>query len=194
MFEGSWGTPPPQGTKKRVYDYIFSHPGAHIRGIGKELGFVRGALQYHLDALEKEGLIRMRRRGLYKFVFPSNMFGEKQEIVLSLLSQETPSEILLLLTQKPDTTQKDLVEHLRLSPPTLSWHMERMIEQEVVERRKMGKFVEYRVTVSPDDIIRFVEEYHPALWERWASRLTNILLGLGGTEKSDDKKEETERK
>src|SRR5437870_2557208 len=115
MFEGSWGAPPPQGTRKRVYDHIIAHPGTHIRRIGKELGLARGALQYHLDALEKEGLIKTRSRGLYKFVFPSNMFGERQEVVLSLLSQETPSEILLLLVQKPETTQKDLVEYLRLS-------------------------------------------------------------------------------
>jgi hypothetical protein len=60
-----------------------------------------------------------------------------------------------------------------------------MVEQGVVERRKVGKFVQYRATVSSEDIIRFVEEYHPALWERWASRLTNILLGLGRTEEKD---------
>jgi predicted transcriptional regulator len=117
----TWGPPPPQGTRKKVNDYVASHPGTHARRIGKELGLTRGDLQYHLYALEKEGLIRTRRRGLYKFVFPSKIFGEKQEIVLSLLSQETPSEILLFLIKTPDATQTDLVEHLKFSAPTVSW-------------------------------------------------------------------------
>jgi predicted transcriptional regulator len=39
----------------------------------KELDLFRGDLQYHLYRLEKEGLLRTRRRGLYKFVFPSNI-------------------------------------------------------------------------------------------------------------------------
>jgi predicted transcriptional regulator len=179
MSEGTGEEPAPQGTKKRVYDYVVSHPGTHVRRIGKDLGLARGVLQYHLYTLEKEGLIGTRSRGLYKFVFPSNMFGEKQEIVLSLLSQETPSEILLLLVQKPDSTQKDLVEHLRLTPATVSWHMDQMVGQGVVERKRVGKFVEYRATVSADDILKFVEQYHPTLWDRWASRFADILFGLG---------------
>jgi predicted transcriptional regulator len=177
-----WGAPPPQGTKKRVKDHITSHPGMHARRIGKELGLTRGDLQYHLYALEKEGLIRTRRRGLYKFVFPSNIFGEKQEIVLSLLSQETPSEILLFLVQKPDATQTDLVEHLSFSAAAVSWHMDRMVKEGVVARKKAGKFVEYRVTVSADDLIRLVKEYHPTLWERWAGRFADIMFGLGRKE------------
>jgi predicted transcriptional regulator len=181
----TWGAPPPQGTKKRVNDYVILHPGTHARRIGKELGLTRGDLQYHLYTLEKEGLIRTRRRGLYKFVFPSNMFGEKQEIVLSLLSQETPSEIILFLIQKPDSTQTDLAEHLRFSAATVSWHMDRMVKEGVVARKKAGKFVEYRVTVSADDMIELVKEYHPTLWERWAGRFADIMFGLGRKEEGN---------
>jgi predicted transcriptional regulator len=182
MPDETWGPPPPQGTRKRVNDYVASHPGTHARRIGKELGLSRGDLQYHLYILEKEGLIKTRRRGLYKFVFPSRLFGEKQEVVLSLLSQETPSEILLFLIQNPDSTQTDLVEHLRFSAATVSWHMDRMVKEGVVARKKAGKFVEYRVTVSADDMIQLVKEYHPTLWERWADRFADIMFGLGRTE------------
>jgi predicted transcriptional regulator len=178
----TWGPPPPQGTRKRVNDYITSHPGTHARRIGKELGLSRGDLQYHLYVLEKEGLIKTRRRGLYKFVFPSKLFGEKQEIVLSLLSQETPSEILLFLIQTPGATQTDLVAHLKFSAATVSWHMDRMVADGVVSRKRAGKFVEYRVTVSADDLITLVKEYHPTLSERWASRFADIMFGLGRVE------------
>lgn len=182
MGEETWGPTPPQGTKKTVIDYVKSHPGTHIRRIAKELGLGLGDLRYHLHILEKEGLVRTRRSGLYKFVYPSNMFGDKQITILSLLSQETPSEILLFLIQKPGSTQKALVEQLRLTPATISWHMDRMVKEGVIERIKIGKFVEYHVTVSSDDVITFVQNYHPAIWEKWASRLADVLLLIGSKE------------
>jgi predicted transcriptional regulator len=186
MSKGSWGAPPPQGTQKRIYDFIEAHPGVHICKIARELGLGMGDLQYHLHALEDEGIIRTRRRGLYKFVFPSNMFGEKQETILSLLSQETPSEILLFLTQRPGSTQKDLVEHLKLAPASIFWHMDRMMKAGVIERSRTGKFVEYRLTVSADEIIRFVQHYHPTVWERWASRLADVFITMGSKERSNE--------
>jgi predicted transcriptional regulator len=179
---------PLQGTRKRVSEYIIAHPGTHARKIGKELGLTRGDLQYHLHVLERSGQIRTRRRGLYKFVFPANMFGEKQEVVLSLLSQETPSEILLYLVRRPDSTQSDLVEHLRFSPATVSWHMDRMVEDGIVFRKRSGRFVQYRVTVDANDLIELVQEYHPLLWERWASRFVDLMLGLSRKEDSSAEK------
>jgi predicted transcriptional regulator len=182
MSDGSWEESSPQGTKKRVNDYVASHPGEHIRRIARELGLGMGGLRYHLHSLEKEGLIKTRRNGFYRFVYPSKIFGERQEIILSLLSQETPSEIILFLVQNSGSTQKDLAEHLTLSPATISWHMGRMIREGVIGRTKTGKFVEYRVNASADEIFRFVESYHPTIWEKWASRLADLVLLLGTKE------------
>lgn len=186
MFGRAWERPTPRGTRKKIYDYIRSHPGTHVRRIGKELNLAVGDLQYHLHSLEKGGLIRMKISGFYKFVYPSDMFGEKQKTLLGLLSQEVPREILLFLVQKPKSTQKDLAKHLGLSQATVSWHMSRMIKEGVVESARAGKSVTYNVTVNSRDVIGFVQNYHPTIWENWASRLADIVLALSQKEAEDE--------
>jgi predicted transcriptional regulator len=93
------GTPALEGNRARVYDYVRKHPGSHLREIKKNLGIGMGDLQYQLYILEKMGLINSMRRGLYKFVFPSGIFGDKQAVILGALSLETQREILLFFVR-----------------------------------------------------------------------------------------------
>jgi DNA-binding MarR family transcriptional regulator len=172
------GWPRLQGNGALIYDYVTKHPGAHIREIRKNLGLGMGDLQYHLDILEKRGMINSVRRGLYRFVFPSGIFGDKQETVLGVLSIETEREILLFLSERPEATQQEISRFLKLSSPTIAWHMRRLESDGLVERRKIGKFARYKLNCDSEEVKRFVENYHPALLETWSSRLANTMLEL----------------
>ena len=154
------------------------HPGTHIREIRKDLGLGMGDLQYHIYTMEKLGMIKTIRRGLYKFVFASNLFADKQTAILSALSFESEREILLYLSQKPGLTQLELAQLTRLSPPTILWHMGRLIQQEIVDRKKTGKFVNYFLSVDAQEIQGFIKNYHTAFWETWAGRLAEMFLTL----------------
>ncbi|MDA4116958.1 MAG: winged helix-turn-helix transcriptional regulator [Thaumarchaeota archaeon] len=159
-----------------VYEYIRAHPGAHVRRVAKELGLATGDFHYHLQWLEKHGYVETRKNGFYRFVFPARMFEERQEVVLGILSQETPRDILLSLLQGAGTTQGDLAKSLGHSQPTISWHLERLIRKGVVSRRKTNKGIAYAVEADQGEILRFVKEYHPGVWRRWASRLPGMML------------------
>lgn len=165
------------GTRREIYDYIKAHPGTHEREIEKELGIATGDLRYHLNKLKKADLISTWGSGT-KFIFPSNLFGEKQEVLLGLLTQETPREILLCIMRHPGIAQKDLADELRLSAPTIWWHMDRLLRLGVVGRKKSGKSVSYEVIVRRDEVLNFIVRYHPTIWERWASRMHDIALML----------------
>jgi len=73
-----------------------------------------------------------------KFIFPSNLFGEKQEVLLGLLTQETPREILLSIMRHPGIGQKELAEELKLSAPTIWWHMDRLLRLGWWDERRRG--------------------------------------------------------
>ena len=165
------------GTRREIYEYIKSHPGTHEREIEKELGIATGALRYHLTRLSKADLISTWGSGT-KFIFPSNLFGEKQEVLLGLLTQETPREILLCITRRPGMTQKEVAEELKLSAPTIWWHMDRLLRLGVVGRKREGKSVSYEVIAKRDDVLNFIARYHPTIWDKWASRMHDIALML----------------
>lgn len=177
-----------EGTRQRIYEFIKSHPGMHLRAICRELGLAVGDLQYHLYALERQGMIKTVRRGLRKFIYPSVIFGDRAEKVLSVLSQETPREIILNVIQNPDMSQMELAERLGLSQPTIFWHMKRLKQLGLIISDKKATSVTYHVVGDARKIVALVQSYYPSVWERWASRLLDIILTIAREEgvKKDD--------
>lgn len=165
-------------SQQRVYDYILTHPGIHLRKISRELNLAIGDVQYHLHRLERSGIIASKRRGIYRFFYPSTLFGEHQSDLLGLLWQETPREILLNLIEIPDLSQEELARVAGLSQPTISWHMKRLVDLGIVERRQRKKSVTYRIACEAGEVAEYIRSYQPTVWERWSSRLADILLAF----------------
>jgi DNA-binding transcriptional ArsR family regulator len=165
-----------------VYEYIRAHPGAHVRGMAKELRFGTGDLQYHLFWLERHGFVKTRKSGFYRFVYPTMAFQEKQEVILGVLSQETPREILLFLLWDSTMAQGDIARTLRHSQPTISWHMDRLFRLGLVSKRRTSRGMVYEVTADRDDVLSFLKSYHPGVWKRWAGRLEGLVVSAGGNQ------------
>jgi len=164
--------------QQRVYQYIKQHPGVHLRKVCRDLGLAMGDVQYHIDRLEKNGSVKSARRGLYRQFYPAGIFGEREGVVLSVLAQATPRELLLHIIAAPGCSQEDLASSLGLSAPSISWNMKRLVQLGLVEQQQKGRFASYRVIGNAGEIAEFVRSYHPGVWDRWSSRLTEIVLAL----------------
>jgi len=158
-----------------IYEYINAHPGVHVRGMAKELGIATGDMQYHLSWLERHGLVRTRRSGFYRFVYPSMVFNESQEVLLGVLSQETSREIVLWLMTEAALTQSDLAKRLGHSQPTVSWHMDRLVQVGLVCRSRNRKGLMYELVADREEVVTFVKRYHPGVWKRWSGRLPSTV-------------------
>ncbi len=168
-------------TQRRILGYITSHPGVHLREICRALGLAMGDVQYHIRRLERDERISSARRGLYKFFYPANLFGQRQRDVLSVLSLDRPRELLLNIIEQPESTQEALAGATRVSQPTVSWHLKRLVELGIVGRRQEGRLVTYSV-VGGGEIAAFIKTYHPTVWERWSSRLADIFIAYSPEE------------
>ena len=174
----------PNSNRQRVYVHIRAHPGIHLRQLCRDLGLAVGDVQYQVGRLEKEGAVKSSRRGLYRNFYPGGIFREREGLVLSSLAQKTPREVLLRLIESPGLSQEDLAESLGLSPPSVSWQMKRLTRLGLVERQQNGRFAAYRVVGNAAEIASFIRSYHPGVWERWSSRLAEVVLAISdsGTE------------
>jgi len=166
-------------TQRRVLEFITSHPGVHLREICRGLGLAMGVVQYHVGRLERDGRVTSARRGLYKFFYPANLFGEKQRDLLSVLSLDKPRELLLNIIEHPGITQEALATATHVSQPTVSWHLNRLTQLRVVERRQEGRSVTYS-TAGGAEVASFIRAYHPTVWEKWSSRLADIFIAYSG--------------
>jgi predicted transcriptional regulator len=181
-------TLPPNG--RRIYEYIVDNPSCHVRKISRELDIAIGDTQYHLKILEKKDLIKSRRVGLFRMYYAVAIFRERQQSILAVLGQEVPRDIILFLIESPGATQIDIARHESLTPPTINWHMSRLIEIGLVSRRKKGKFVKYYTQGDTDDITNILKIYYPSLWSKLSNRLAEVFLDLSviSSKSEDDKK------
>lgn len=174
-----------QETRARIYEYIKRHPGVHITQIERELKMAPGNLAYHMRRLSEAGMVKSLRYGLRTFIFPADLFGEKQEVLMGLLTLTTPRDILLCILETPGITQKELASRLRHSAPTIWWHIDRLARLGVISRKRDGRTVVYQVIASPQEILSFIRHYQPGTWERWASRMHDISLMLAAEDRKD---------
>lgn len=183
-FSSPRGSEPSGGisaTQGRILEFIASHPGVHLRDICRELELAMGDVQYNIQRLERDNRIHSMRRGLYKFFFPANLFGERQRDVLSMLSLDRPRELLLNIIEHPESTQEALATAVQVSQPTVSWHLRKLVDLGIIGRRQEGRVATYTV-VGGAEIARFIKTYHPTVWERWSSRLADIFIAYSAEE------------
>ncbi len=175
------------GTRKKIYDYIQEHPGSHLREIGRKLDLAIGDIQYQLDILEKAGQVVSKRMGIYKRFFPSKIFGERQKDILGTLSQETPRKILLLLLQKPGADHGEVARFAKVSAPTVTWHMKRLIDEGLVKEHREGRNMKYYISGSDVEIEKVMKSYHPMFWEKWADRFAEVWLDISTYKKKEER-------
>ncbi len=124
-------------SRKRIYDHVEQHSGSHLREIGRRCGLPLGTALYHLDRLEAEGLLSVRRDGRYKRYFPSQGLGRKEKDLLSAYRHDVPRRIAHALLGSPAMTQRELCAALSVSRSTLSFHVNDLIRRGVL-RRELG--------------------------------------------------------
>jgi DNA-binding MarR family transcriptional regulator len=164
--------------KDRIYQYIKNNPGTHLRKIKKELGLAMGDIQYNLNILEKLNLIKYRRISIYKHYYVKSVFGNRNELVLAILQQETPREIIICLLEFPGLSQKEISQNLGLSIPTIKWHISKLFEMKLIHFRKEGRMVKCFLSGDSMDFIKMMQSYHPSLLSRLSNTLMDVFIEL----------------
>ena len=161
-----------------IRDFIQRNPGSHLRRIKKELNISMGTVQYQLNRLEKNGIITSSKRGFYRYYFPVAIKGFDREI-LEILSQDTVSQIILFIIEKKTPTQVQVAKEVGISHASINWHMQRLIELDVIEEFKDGNYKRYRIIGNHErwvNMLAFMKNYYPSLWNKWSSRITEFFL------------------
>lgn len=122
-------------TRKDLYDFVRKNPGFHLREISRALNLSITLADYHLRFLEKHELITSAMDGEYKRFYPRSMPGqaearpaltEGEKQILAFLRQPVPLRVINFLMEREAGTHKEILEHVPVSPSTLSHHLKKM--------------------------------------------------------------------
>ena len=168
-------------TVDKVLCFIQDNPGCHLRRIKREIGISMGTVQYHLHKLEKMGRVTSSRRGLYKYYFPAGLFRENEKEILEVLTHETARKILMFIIEQKSPTQTDIVNSVRISAKSISWHVGRLIALKMIREIKDGKYKRYQLQDDAKDILTLLRSYYPNIWDKWSMRVVEMFLSLSSS-------------
>ena len=122
-----------------------------------------GTLSYHLLTLEKNLMIKVLRseKGnitrYYPFLTPV-----EEAVMLGYLRIKTLRQVLILLHTKRRASFSEITLHINKAPSTTSWNLKRLLESNIVLKKKRDELFEFSL--------------NPKLVEKILDRAANTLL------------------
>jgi predicted transcriptional regulator len=170
----------------KVLYFIQDNPGCHLRRIKRAMNISMGTVQYQLDKLEKMGRITSSRRGLYKYYFAAGLFKENEKDILEVLTHETARKILIFIMEQKNPTQTDIVNSVKISARSISWHVGRLVALKLIAEIKDGKYKRYQIHENDAKyILTFLRSYYPSIWDKWSMRVVEMFLSLSLTKEKE---------
>jgi DNA-binding transcriptional ArsR family regulator len=130
--------------RKEIYEFISQNSGLHIRDISRKMNIPFSSLKYHLQYLEKRGLVVSKKDGKYNRYFVSFEVGEEEKKILNCLRKRTTLHIILWFFIGVQCSQKDLSRFLEKHPATIGFHLRNMTRAGIVENVSIDKGVIYK--------------------------------------------------
>ena len=122
--------------RKKIYNLISKNPGIHLSKIAEVLNIRISLIEYHLVIMEEHNLVVSIKepRGYHRrYYVEDSGIGTEDKKILALLRQDILLKIVLLLARNPRLRHKNILENLDISPSTLSYHINRLVENEIIE-------------------------------------------------------------
>lgn len=148
-----------QGTRREVYDLVLDNPGLSLTSVAEKLKMGISLARYHLNYLEKKGFIcSVKEEGYKRYYSKSSEMGVSDKKLLALFRQEIPLKIVFLLLQKNQMQHKEILKHFDLAPSTLTYHLNKLLRDEVISVQKYGEEKGYLIS-DKKVVIEFLRRY-----------------------------------
>lgn len=155
-------------TRRRIYEVVQEYPGLHLRELARRVDMNPNHAKYHLQYLEKHGLISSRKEGGYWTFFPreEGSLGMREAVdarkkeVLAMLRRPVPLHVTLVLLDRDEASLSELGQAVDASPSTLHYHMGKMEKAGLVESRRDGRERLFRLP-DHDEVLGLLMQYRP---------------------------------
>ena len=160
-------------TRRRVYNTVQRCAGCHFRELQRRCKLPHGVVKYHLDYLSRHKIIRQEKLGNNVRYFPRNL-PSQEERLLGLLRSPTSRQIIIFMCAKRKVGHKDIVNFVGLSPPTVSWHIKRLVDSGIVEPCGSGGKTGYSLRIERGQVIKLLITYRKSFLDSLVDRTVEM--------------------
>ncbi|MHA1379220.1 MAG: winged helix-turn-helix transcriptional regulator [Candidatus Helarchaeota archaeon] len=145
-----------QNTRSRIYNLIMQDEGIHLREVCRKLNKKMGVIQYHINVLERAGLISSIKDGRYRrfFVNDNHNSNGKRNLIISALKREPTYKILKIILENKKVYHNKLANLLNISSQAITWHIKRLKVYELIDFEKVGK---QKIYFIPDNDLPLIQ-------------------------------------
>lgn len=160
-------------TREQIARRIRSQPGVHFNEIVRTLDLAPGQVQYHLKRLlSAESIVNEQLYGQTHYYPPGYDIWERG--ALSLLRRETAGAIVAVLCERGSVRPQTVVEDLDIARSTLGWHIDHLIEQDVVVKERDERNHVKLTLARPNETARLLEAVNPSTPARMVDRFARL--------------------
>ncbi|OGS45199.1 MAG: hypothetical protein A3K76_07055 [Euryarchaeota archaeon RBG_13_57_23] len=158
-----------------MYDTVVSHPGIHLRELERITSLPLGVVRYHLDRLQREGLIFSEEDRYFKRFFPKGRIPNVPTDTFAALRQESLRKIVLYLLSNPGSTHASMMSAMDMPASTLSTYLSILLSKDVVKRERRGKENLYSV-VDEEGVVKVLMVYRPSFLDKLVDSAISLYL------------------
>ncbi|AEH36906.1 winged helix-turn-helix transcriptional regulator [Halopiger xanaduensis] len=164
-------------TRRTIRAHVQSNAGIHFNELVRESEFAPGQIQYHVRRLlDEDDLVREEFYGRTHYYPPE--YDEWERAALALFRRETSRDIVVYLIGDEPAAPRAVADALDIARSTLEYHLDRLVERGIVEKRYDDR---NRVTLelaAPDRTGELLSEVEPTVPDRLVDRFTRLIDDL----------------
>lgn len=148
-------------TRQLIYNIVIQNPGLHLSKVAEMLEMSVPLADYHLSNMQKEGKITIVKdsKGYFKrYYIAESGIKNKEKQILEILRKKASLKIILFIMKFPNIQHKDIMEHLNMPSSTLSYHLIKLEENDIIETHPHGREKGYTLK-DKAEIIRILKKY-----------------------------------
>lgn len=163
--------------RARIADAVAEAPGIHFSELVRRLDLAPGQVQYHVKRLlRRDEVLEERLYGRTHYYPPS--FDEWERGAVALLRRETARDVVTSLLADGPAGPASVAEDLGLARSTVEWHVGRLADRGLVEKRRDGRNRVTLVPARPQETVRLLAAVEPSLPDRLVDRFARLVDSL----------------
>jgi predicted transcriptional regulator len=126
--------------RKKIIRCILNDPGIHHNELLRACNLQKGQLQWHLNVLIENNIIKKEIYGQYSTYFPiMTSIDEFKMFENGLAKSETTSKIFDIIKKNPGITSSEIAQTLNLARNTVKYHIDKLFKENLIEQEKKGR-------------------------------------------------------
>ena len=156
--------------RSKIYACIKKNPGIHLRQLQRILSIPLASLQYHLNYMARRNVIFEEKSEHYTRYY-CKLLEPRDKKIVSVLRQKRMREIVLVILDSKKAKGQFLIQALDLSPSTVSFYLKYLVDNDILERTKIG--YENIYTLKDEDrigriLIAYQSSFLDKIVDKWA--------------------------